>query len=77
MGNTRFRVVIAFTSPFGLAMVLLGRESGPEVEVLSKSDLDIPGAGGTGAGACQLTADMKLLGVEEIVLTLEYNGLAS
>ncbi|GKA70570.1 putative reverse transcriptase domain-containing protein [Tanacetum coccineum] len=43
--------VIAFTSPFGLAMVLLGREPEPEVEALSKSDLDTPGTRGAGAGA--------------------------
>ncbi|GJY51278.1 hypothetical protein Tco_0442125 [Tanacetum coccineum] len=30
--ETPLRVVIAFTSPFGLAMVLLGREPEPEVE---------------------------------------------
>ncbi|GJT03054.1 hypothetical protein Tco_0824223 [Tanacetum coccineum] len=32
--ETPLRVVIAFTSPFGLAMVLLGREPEPEVEAV-------------------------------------------
>ncbi|GJV01633.1 hypothetical protein Tco_1335202 [Tanacetum coccineum] len=32
--KTPLRVVIAFTSPFGLAMVLLGREPEPEVEAV-------------------------------------------
>ncbi|GJZ79319.1 hypothetical protein Tco_0644156 [Tanacetum coccineum] len=32
-------------------MVLLGREPEPEVEALSKLDLDTPGARGAGAGA--------------------------
>ncbi|GJW43348.1 hypothetical protein Tco_0072147 [Tanacetum coccineum] len=32
--ETPLRVVIAFTSPFGLAMVLLGREPAPEVEAV-------------------------------------------
>ncbi|GKA41492.1 hypothetical protein Tco_0734085 [Tanacetum coccineum] len=69
--ETPLRVVIAFTSPFGLAMVLLGREPEPEVEALSKSDLDTPGAGGARAGACSSNIGFETAGVEEPRRTLD------
>ncbi|GJU33928.1 hypothetical protein Tco_1182282 [Tanacetum coccineum] len=89
--ETPLRVVIAFTSPFGLAMVLLGREPEPEVEaVLLFTNLVIRhtiGAGGTELGklelkksglitlGCSATSN-ETAGVEELVLTLETMAVA-
>ncbi|GJY83999.1 hypothetical protein Tco_0497375 [Tanacetum coccineum] len=58
--ETPLRVVIAFTSPFGLAMVLLGREPEPEVEAVLLFTNLVISAGGS--GACQRTIGRKFWG---------------
>ncbi|GKA58005.1 hypothetical protein Tco_0757193 [Tanacetum coccineum] len=72
--ETPLRVVIALISPFGLAMMLLGREPEPEVEAVFLDIVTNKMSPSVAGLFCSATSD-ETAGVEELVLTLETMAL--